>query len=134
VVIRLGGRILAETTGAIRVLETSHPPVYYVPRSAFASGALTPVDGSSWCEFKGQAGYFDVSAGAAMVRRGAWHYPSPRRGFEQLAGMVAVYPGLMDSCEVGGEAVQPQEGDFYGGWVTSKIVGPFKGAPGTMGW
>lgn len=134
VVIRLGGQVIAETDQAVRVLETSHPPVYYVPEAAFVSGALTPARGSTWCEFKGKADYFDVSAGDVVVRRAAWQYPAPRRGFEQLVGMVAVYPGSMDSCEVGGEVVQPQEGDFYGGWVTSRIVGPFKGAPGTMGW
>lgn len=132
--IRLGGRVIAETTGAVRVLETSHPPVYYLPLSAFADGVLTPVGGATWCEFKGQAAYFDVSAGDVVARRGAWHYPHPRERFESLIGMVAVYPERMDSCEIGNEVVQPQEGDFYGGWVTSRIVGPFKGAPGTMGW
>ncbi|MET4639975.1 DUF427 domain-containing protein [Mycetocola sp. 2940] len=134
VVIRLGGQVVAETSAAVRVLETSHPPVYYVPESAFMSGTLAPVGGSTWCEFKGKASYFDVVAGDTIARRAAWHYRAPHRGFEQLLGMVAVYPGLMDSCEVGAEVVQPQEGDFYGGWVTSRIVGPFKGAPGTMGW
>ncbi len=133
-IIRLGGQVIAETSGALRVLETSHPPVYYVPKASFSSGVLAPASGSSWCEFKGQAAYFDVSAGNAVVRRGAWHYPAPSAGFEQLVGMVAVYPGLMDSCHVGDELVRPQEGNFYGGWVTSRIVGPFKGAPGTMGW
>ena len=134
VVVRLGGRIIAETTGALRVLETSHPPVYYLPQGSFASGVLTPTRGSTWCEFKGAAASFDVSAGDAVIRRGAWTFPAPSSGFEQLVGMVAVYPSPMDSCEVGDEVVQPQEGDFYGGWVTSRIVGPFKGGPGTMGW
>jgi uncharacterized protein (DUF427 family) len=134
VIIRLAGRVIAETTDALRVLETSHPPVYYVPASSFPSGVLTPTRGTSWCEFKGKAEYFDVSAGDIVIHRGAWHYPAPRPGFESLAGMVAVYPGRMDSCEVGGETVQPQEGGFYGGWITSGIVGPFKGGHGTMGW
>lgn len=134
VTIRLGGAVIAQSERAVRVLETSHPPVYYVPIDDFVAGALTPVGRSTWCEFKGEARYFTVSSGNTVVERGAWHYPSPRPGFESLVGMVAVYPGLMDSCEVGDEAVQPQEGDFYGGWVTSRIVGPFKGAPGTMGW
>ena len=134
IVIRLGGRIIAETTDALRVLETSHPPVYYLPEASFASGVLTPTRGSTWCEYKGAAAYFDVSAGDAVIRRGAWTFPAPSGGFEQLVDMVAVYPSLMDSCEVGDEVVQPQEGDFYGGWVTSRIVGPFKGGPGTMGW
>jgi uncharacterized protein (DUF427 family) len=134
ITIRLGGRVIAETSSALRVLETSHPPVYYLPQAAFSSGVLIPADGSTWCEFKGRAAYFDLAAGDALVRRGAWHYPAPRRGFEQLVATVAVYPGSMDSCEVGDEIVRPQEGGFYGGWVTSKIVGPFKGGPGTMGW
>ncbi|MET1052250.1 MAG: DUF427 domain-containing protein [Mycetocola sp.] len=134
VTIRFGGELIAQSTKAVRVLETSHPPVYYVPMDDFTDGVLSPVTGSTWCEFKGEARYFTVSAGSSRADRAAWHYPSPRAGFERLAGMVAVYPGLMDSCEVGDETVQPQEGDFYGGWVTSRIVGPFKGAPGTMGW
>nr|WP_297358324.1 DUF427 domain-containing protein [Mycetocola sp.] len=134
VVIRLGGQVIADTTAALRVLETSHPPVYYVPQASFPSGVLTPASGSSWCEFKGHAAYFDVSAGDAVVRRGGWHYPAPRAGFEQLAGMVAVYPGRMESCRLGDEVVRAQEGNFYGGWVTSRVVGPFKGEPGTMGW
>lgn len=134
VTVRLGGRVIAETMSALRVLETSHPPVYYLPTEAFADGVLTPTRGSTWCEFKGKAEYFDVSAGDVTVHRGAWHYPAPRRAFERLLGMVAVYPGLMDSCDVDGEIVRPQEGGFYGGWVTSRIVGPFKGTPGTMGW
>ena len=132
--IRLGGRLIAQSTDAVRVLETSHPPVYYLPMSSFTGGVLSVVGGATWCEFKGEARYFDLSVGDVTVRRGAWHYPAPSRGFERLVGMVAVYPALMDSCQVGDETVQPQEGDFYGGWVTSRIVGPFKGAPGTMGW
>ncbi|MET0842302.1 MAG: DUF427 domain-containing protein [Mycetocola sp.] len=134
VTVRLGGRVIAETMSALRVLETSHPPVYYLPTGAFADGVLTPTRGSTWCEFKGKAEYFDVSAGDVTVHRGAWRYPAPRRAFERLLGMVAVYPGLMDSCDVDGEIVRPQEGGFYGGWVTSRVVGPFKGTPGTMGW
>ncbi|MBG6238332.1 uncharacterized protein (DUF427 family) [Mycetocola sp. CAN_C7] len=134
ITIRLGGEVIAQSSRAVRVLETSHPPVYYVPIDEVAPGVLEPVGGSTWCEFKGEARYFNLAAGRSVVDRGAWHYPSPRGGFENLAGMVAVYPGLMDSCQVGDETVQPQDGDFYGGWVTSRIVGPFKGAPGTMGW
>lgn len=134
VCIRLGGQLIVETMDAVRVLETSHPPVYYVPIASFPEGALTPVKGATWCEFKGRAAYFDVSAGDAVAHRGAWHYPNPQNGFERLVGMVAVYPALMDACEVGDEAVTAQDGDFYGGWITSRVVGPFKGTPGTMGW
>jgi uncharacterized protein (DUF427 family) len=128
--IRLGGRLIADTTDAVRVLETSHPPVYYLPLSAFAAGVLTPAAGASFCEFKGAAKYLSVGAEVGA----GWYYPTPSRGFEQLVDRVAIYPGRMESCEVGGEIVTPQEGDFYGGWITSAIVGPFKGAPGTLGW
>jgi len=130
VTIRLGGRIIADTTDAVRVLETSHPPVYYLPRSAFADGVLRPAAGASFCEFKGAARY--ISVGTAD--RAAWFYPSPNPGYELLINRVAVYPSAMQSCEVASETVTAQAGDFYGGWITSKVVGPFKGAPGTLGW
>lgn len=134
VTVRLGGRVIAQTTEAVRVLETSHPPQYYLPMSSFDPGVLSPGRGVTWCEFKGKALYLDLSVEDRIVLRGGWHYPRPRTGFEQLVGMVALYPGLMDSCQVGDETVVPQEGGFYGGWITSRIVGPFKGGPGTMGW
>lgn len=134
VVVRLGGEVVADTTEALRVLETSHPPVYYLPASSFASGALSAAPGASLCEFKGSANYYDVTGGRVTARRAGWGYRKPWPGFEALEGHVAVYPGAMDSCEVAGEAVTAQEGDFYGGWITSRIVGPFKGAPGTLGW
>ncbi|MFJ4045954.1 DUF427 domain-containing protein [Microbacterium sp. NPDC089987] len=134
VTIRLGGVLIADTTGAVRVLETSHPPVYYLPFESFVDGALIPTEGSSFCEFKGEAAYFDVHGGGRVVRRGAWTYPRPARGFESLTGGVAVYAGDMDACTVGDELVTPQPGRFYGGWITSSIRGPFKGEPGSMGW
>jgi uncharacterized protein (DUF427 family) len=130
VTIELDGRVIADTTDAVRVLETSHPPVYYLPRDAFDDGLLQPAPGRSFCEFKGLAGYLSVGA----VDSAAWFYPEPNVGYEQLVGRVAVYPGRMDRCTVDGETVTAQEGDFYGGWITSAIVGPFKGAPGTLGW
>ena len=86
------------------------------------------------CEWKGQAAYYDVVTPTRTAPRAAWTYPRPTPGFEELAGHVAVMPGLMDSCTVDGEAVIPQEGGFYGGWITARVVGPFKGAPGTWGW
>ena len=132
--IHLGGELLVDSTDAVRVLETSHPPVYYLPRSAFPEGALLPVDGASFCEFKGAARYLTVRGGTRDAVRAAWFYPSPSPGFEQLVDRVAVYPSAMDSCEVAGETVTPQAGDFYGGWITSRVVGPFKGEPGTLGW
>ena len=130
VTIELDGRVIASTNDAVRVLETSHPPVYYLPRSAFVEGALQPAPGTSFCEFKGEARYLSVGS----ADRAAWFYPSPSKGFEQLVDRVAVYPGVMGRCTVDGEAVVAQEGDFYGGWITGDIVGPFKGGEGTWGW
>uniref|UniRef100_A0A942T1S5 DUF427 domain-containing protein n=1 Tax=Neobacillus citreus TaxID=2833578 RepID=A0A942T1S5_9BACI len=134
VVVRLGGQVVADTTDAVRVLETSHPPVYYLPVRDFVDDALSSAPGSSMCEFKGRARYHDVHGGGAVAERAAWDYPTPEPGYEALLGRVAVYPSAMDSCEVGGERVRAQEGDFYGGWITSDVVGPFKGGPGTFGW
>lgn len=134
VVVRLGGHVIVDTTDAVRVLETSHPPVYYVPISAFPEGVLVPLPGTSFCEFKGEAHYFDVVAGGVVAERAGWIYPEPTRRFEELGTRVALYPGQMDSCEIDGELVTSQAGDFYGGWITKNLVGPFKGAPGTMGW
>ena len=131
VVVWLGGQVIADTTDAVRVLETSHPPVYYLP---MAGMDLRPAEGSSMCEFKGMARYFDVVGGGVVASRAAWNYPTPEPGYEALRDRVAIYPSAMDSCEVGGEVVQAQEGDFYGGWITSRVVGPFKGGAGTLGW
>ena len=134
VIVRLGGQVIAETTDSVRVLETSHPPVYYLPIAAFVAGALKPGSGASFCEFKGEAHYFDVVGGGVVAPRAGWTYPEPTRGFEVLGTRVALYPGRMESCEVDGERVSSQAGDFYGGWITSRVVGPFKGEPGTNGW
>lgn len=134
VTVELNGRMLVDTTRALRVLETSHPPTVYVPRSDVAPGALRDAEGTSFCEFKGRAGYLDVVAGDVVAARAAWYYPSPSRGFEQLVDHVAIYPGRMDRCTLDGDVVTAQEGDFYGGWITPRVVGPFKGAPGTWGW
>lgn len=135
VVIELDAETVVETRASLRVLETSHPPVYYVPVDAVAPGLLVPVPGQTWCEFKGAASYFDVvSPGGRILDRAAWHYPEPSDGFEALSGHVAFYPGRMDRCSVDGEDVGAQEGDFYGGWITSRVAGPFKGGPGTRGW
>jgi uncharacterized protein (DUF427 family) len=132
--IRLGEETIVDTTDAVRVLETSHPPVYYVPRAAFSPGALEKAPGASSCEFKGSAKYLTLRGGAARAESAGWYYPNPNSGYELLADRVAVYPSAMDSCEVAGETVVAQAGDFYGGWITSRVVGPFKGEPGTMGW
>lgn len=134
IVVSLGGRVIVDTTDAVRVLETSHPPVYYLPRRAFLAGSLEPAEGSSFCEFKGEAGYVDVVSNGALAERAGWFYPAPSRGYESLVDTVALYPAAMDWCEVDGERVTPQAGGFYGGWITEKIVGPFKGEPGSWGW
>ena len=134
VTIDLGGERIVDTDDVVRVLETSHPPVYYVPIAAFADGALVPASGSSFCEFKGSATYFDVVGGGIVRSRTAWSYPRPMRGYEVLADRVAVYAASMDRCTVDGEEVVPQPGGFYGGWITSGVVGPFKGVPGSTGW
>ncbi|NBX23909.1 MAG: DUF427 domain-containing protein [Microbacteriaceae bacterium] len=128
------GLTLVSTNGAVRVLETSHPPTYYLPLADFADGVLAPTEGHSFCEFKGMASYFDIVTPGERIERGAWTYENPSKGFESLAGKVALYASHVDECRVGDEVVTPQEGDFYGGWITSNIEGPFKGAPGTMGW
>ena len=130
VVITLGGEVVVDTTDSLRVLETSHPPVYYLPLAAFAEGSLSPAEGTSFCEFKGVARYLSVGD----ADRAAWFYPEPSPGYEALANRVAVYPGRMDSVTVAGEPVLPQAGGFYGGWITSRVTGPFKGEPGTSGW
>jgi uncharacterized protein (DUF427 family) len=132
--ITLGGTVVARTTRSLRVLETSHPPTYYLPVADFAEGALRPVDGSTYCEWKGQAAYFDLIAGERTAARAAWTYPAPTRGFEALLDHAAVMPGLVDACTVDGEVVRAQAGGFYGGWITDRVVGPFKGEPGSWGW
>jgi uncharacterized protein (DUF427 family) len=132
--IRLGGVLVARSSRPLHVLETSHPPSYYLLAEDFSPGALRPADGSSWCEFKGEASYFDVVGGDVVAARAAWTYPRPAAGFEALRGHVAVMPGAMQECTVDGEIVRAQEGGFYGGWITSRVVGPFKGGPGSWGW
>lgn len=130
----LGGVVVARTGAALRVLETSHPPTYYLPMSSFSQGALRPAPGGSMCEWKGQASYVDIVGGDTVAERAGWFYPSPTSAFSDIAGHVALYPGLMDRCTVDGEVVRAQPGGFYGGWVTSRVVGPIKGGPGTLGW
>ncbi len=132
--IDFGGVRIVDTDDVVRVLETSHPPVYYVPIAAFGD-ALSLGAGASFCEFKGAARYFDVHGGAgAVAERAAWNYPRPMPGYEVLHDRVAVYAAPMDAVILGGETVQPQPGGFYGGWVTADLAGPFKGVPGSMGW
>jgi len=130
----LGGVTIASTTRSLQVLETSHPPTYYLPRESFLDGVLVPTEGASFCEWKGQASYFDVVGGDVRVERGAWTYLAPTSRFAEITGTIALMPATMDRCVVDGEDVVPQEGSFYGGWITSKVAGPFKGGPGSWGW
>jgi uncharacterized protein (DUF427 family) len=126
--------VIADSRWAIRVCETSHPPVFYVPRDDIAVGVLERAQGGSWCEWKGTATYWDVVVGERRRSQAAWSYQDPSPGFEHLAGAVAFYPGRVDRALVDGETVRPQAGGFYGGWITDEVVGPFKGEPGTLGW
>lgn len=133
--VQLGGETIASSSNAFRVLETSHPPVYYLPRADVRPGVLERVPGAgSLCEWKGPATYLDVTGGDVRVPRAAWTYEHPTGAFAAIADAVAFYPALMERCTVDGEVVEPQPGGFYGGWVTSDLIGPFKGAPGTLGW
>ena len=130
----LGGVRIAQTAASWRVLETSHPPTYYLPRDAFGDGSLRPAAGSSWCEWKGHASYLDLVGGGVVAPRAGWFYPQPTPGFAAITDAVAVMPGQVDRCVVDGEVVRAQAGGFYGGWVTDRVAGPFKGGPGTQGW
>lgn len=134
VVVVLGGVEVCRTQRALRVMETSHPPVWYLPADDWLPGSLRPAGGSSYCEWKGVASYVDLVGGDRIGEQAGWTYLDPVPGYEALRGAVAVYPGRTDRCTVDGELVRPQEGGFYGGWVTDDVVGPFKGPPGTLGW
>jgi uncharacterized protein (DUF427 family) len=133
IMIRLGGALVAQTTGALRVLETHHAPSYYLPPEDIHA-TRHPVQGSSFCEWKGVARYFDVIAESKTAARAAWCYDRPTARFAALAGFVAFYAGLMDEAWVGDLRVIPQPGDFYGGRVTPNLDGQIKGAPGTRHW
>ncbi len=128
------GVTIADTRRAKRVLETSHPPVYYVPPKDIQRQYLTQSPGASFCEWKGEALYYTLTVGDKIAESVAWYYPDPTPAFAALKDYVAFYPSRMDACFVDREQVQPQPGDFYGGWITSEIVGPFKGGAGTWGW
>ncbi|MBP1820171.1 uncharacterized protein (DUF427 family) [Mycobacterium sp. OAE908] len=134
ITIELGDQPIAIAARAWRVLETSHPPTYYLPPASFAEDALRPATGSSWCEWKGHANYYDLVTPAKTAPRAAWSYANPSPAFRVIAGAVAVMAALVDRCTVNGEQVIPQPGGFYGGWITSRVVGPFKGVAGSEGW
>jgi len=134
ILIRHAGCLVADTHGALRVLETSHPPVYYLPPDDIDRTLIEPATGSSYCEWKGVARYWDLVAGGERLSRVAWSYPDPSPAFEALRDHLAFYAGPLDACRVDGEQVRPQPGGFYGGWITADLTGPFKGGPGTLGW
>ena len=128
------GQTIAETDRGYRVLETSHPPVYYFPPADVRADALTPVPGRSFCEFKGEAQYWTIHVGGTESQRAAWSYPEPTPEYRLIKDYLAFYASRVDACWVGDEQVRSQAGDFYGGWITSRVVGPFKGGPGSSGW
>ncbi|MBW4464283.1 MAG: DUF427 domain-containing protein [Pegethrix bostrychoides GSE-TBD4-15B] len=126
--------VIAETRQAKRLLETSHPPSYYIPPTEIRLEYFSRTPRSSFCEWKGQAAYYSIQVGEQRAENAAWFYPEPTPAFSDLANYVAFYPSLMQACYLDGEQVQAQPGDFYGGWITSEIVGPFKGGLGSWGW
>jgi uncharacterized protein (DUF427 family) len=128
------GTVIADTTRGKRVLETSHPPTYYIPMDDIKMEYLHSTSRSTMCEWKGAAAYYTIQVGDRTAENAAWRYPRPTAAFADIANYITFYPAQMDACYVGGELVTPQPGNFYGGWVTSDVVGPFKGQPGTMGW
>ena len=128
------GEIIAETNRAFRVLETSHPPVYYFPPEDVRMEFFRKEINTSFCEWKGRAGYYSIIVGEKEAYEAAWFYPHPTANFKEIENYLAFYPSKMDACYVDDELVETQEGDFYGGWITSDIVGPFKGGAGTWGW
>ncbi len=132
--LRFGGILIAETRHAVRVLETSHPPTYYIPMQDIAAKYLKKADGESFCEWKGTAKYFSLEVDGKKAEKVAWYYPNPNAAFASIKNHVAFYASALDECTVNGEQVKPQPGGFYGGWITSNIVGPFKGEPGSEGW
>ncbi|MET9883727.1 DUF427 domain-containing protein [Streptomyces sp. NPDC006430] len=136
VVVLVDGVPVADSRRCLRVLETSHPPVFYIPRDDTRSDLLTPSGTRTWCEWKGVATYWDFSPPDPQARRAdiGWSYESPSPAYSAIARCLAFYPSRVTSCSVDGESVVPQPGDFYGGWITGEIEGPFKGPPGTRGW
>lgn len=128
------GVTIVDTQDAYRILETSHPPVYYVALAVVQNATLFQSTRQTFCEFKGVARYWTLRVGDRAAKDVAWSYPNPTPAFEMIADYIAFYPSRMDACYLDDELVQAQAGDFYGGWITADIVGPFKGEPGTSGW
>ncbi|MCY7279883.1 MAG: DUF427 domain-containing protein [Sphingomonas bacterium] len=134
VLIEHRGRIIADTRTSVRTLETSHPPSYYIPPGDIVQDVLRRAAGTSFCEYKGTAIYWDVVMGDLVLPRVGWSYPDPTRAFAVLRDHVAFYAAPFDRCSVDGDTVIPQPGNFYGGWITPDLAGPFKGIAGSMGW
>jgi uncharacterized protein (DUF427 family) len=132
--IRFADQLVASTRQAYRVLETSHPPSYYLPPEDIRMELMEDAGGGSWCEWKGGARYWTLRVGNQVAERVAWSYPDPTPRFEAIKDHLAFYAGPLDSCTVSGMTVTPQPGGFYGGWITPDIKGPFKGGPGSLGW
>ena len=133
--VELGGEVLADSSHALRVLETSHPPTVYVPAADVRGDLLGPSSArATWCEFKGAARYLDATVGGKLYAAVGWTYPEPTSGYEALRDHIAFYPARVDAAWMGEEFVSAQASDFYGGWITADLVGPFKGPPGTLGW
>ncbi len=132
--VKFGGVVIAQSTRSLRLLETSHPPTYYIPPQDIRWENLSPGTSGSFCEFKGGATYWNVRAGARVARNAAWSYREPSPPYATLRDHVAFYAARVDECFVDGYKVQPQPGGFYGGWITPELIGPFKGPPGTLGW
>lgn len=132
--VRFAGELVASSVQTVRHLETASPPTFYIPPGDVRGEFLEAAAGSSFCEWKGRAVYFDVVAGERRARQAAWSYPHAEPPFEALSGWLAFYPGRVDGCFVNGERVRPQPGPFYGGWITDEIRGPVKGPPGTEWW
>ena len=133
VVVTLRGEPIARSSRAMKVCETAGPPVIYLPPDDVSSDTLVPASGQTFCEWKGSASYYDVAAGGHVAPRAAWAYHDPTDAFQSIRDYVSFYPARVE-CELGGERVAPQPGEFYGGWVTVEITGPFKGGPGSSGW
>jgi uncharacterized protein (DUF427 family) len=134
VVVEFAGELIARTHRVLRILETSHPPTYYIPLQDICRDFLVASDLRTFCEFKGTASYWTLKVGERVSTNAGWHYPEPTRWYRRLKDHVCFYPSRVDACYVNDERVQAQDGDFYGGWITSDIVGPFKGGPSTAGW
>lgn len=134
VLVEFADTVIAESRRTLRVLETSHAPVYYIPRADVRTELLRPTARRTRCEFKGTARYADLVVGTRRAADACWWYDQPAAGYEALSGAIAFYPRKVERCLVDGEVVTPVDGDFYGSWLTSRVVGPFKGGPGTLGW